>query len=103
MRDSQKTTATKYTKSYLLILEALTISLDDYTKLIKKVSDRKLFLLLSSLNEARNQIVEAVSNTSKFEVKPSPEQYQGAEKVLPIIQKMQVELELRLKQSKQKP
>jgi len=52
---------------------------------------------MSSLNEARNQIVEAVSNTSKFEVKPSPEQYQDAEKVYPLIQIMQEELELRLK------
>ena len=88
---------TKYTKSHLLILEALTISLKDYKRHIKKISDRELFLLMSSLNEARNQIVEAVSNTRKFEVKPSPEQYQDAEKVSPIIQMMQEELELRLK------
>ena len=89
--------ATKYTKSHLLILEALAISLKDYKRHVKKMSDRELFLLMSSLTEAQNQIVEAVSNTRKFEVKPSPEQYQDAEKIPPLIQMMQEELELRLK------
>jgi len=89
---------TKYTKSHNLILEALTIPFENYIKHIKNMQDRDLYLLMSELNQACNQIVEAVSNTTKFEVKPSPEQFEDAEKLRPVIQEMQKELKLRLKQ-----
>ena len=88
---------TKYTKSHLLILEALTIPFENYIKHIRNMKDRDLYLIMSELKQAHNQIVEAVSNTTKFEVKPSPEQFKDAEKVFPLIQMMQEELELRLK------
>jgi len=88
----------KYTKSHKLILEALTISLEDYMRHIKNMKDRDLYLIMSELNKACNQIVEAVGNTTRFEVKPSPAQFEDAEKLRPVIQKMQEELELRLKQ-----
>ena len=91
---------TKYTKSHNLILEALTIPLENYARHIKNMKDRDLYLLMSELNRAYNQIVEAVSNTTKFEVKPSPEQFEDAEKIHPVIQEMQKELELRLEQNK---
>ena len=93
---------TEYTKSHQLILEALTIPLEGYRRHINKMKNRDLYLLMSALNEARNQIMEAVGNITKFEVKPSPEQYQDAEKVLPIIQEMQKELELRILQQETK-
>lgn len=92
----------KYTKSHKLILEALTIPLEDYVKHIKNMEDRNLYLLMSELNKAYNQIVEAIGNTTKFEVKPSPAQFEDAEKLRPVIQKMQEELELRLKQRETK-
>jgi hypothetical protein len=91
---------TKYTQSHNLILEALAIPLESYTKHIKKMKDRDLYLLMSELNQACSQIADAVSNTTKFEVKPSPEQFQDAEKLQPAIQEMQKELELRLRQEK---
>ena len=93
---------TKYTKSHNLILEALTIPVGNYMKHIKKMKDRDLYLLMSELNQAYNQITDAVSNTAKFEVKPSPAQFEDAEKLSPVIQEMQKELELRLKQGEAK-
>jgi hypothetical protein len=89
---------TEYTKSHQLILKALTIDLEAYRRNIKKMKDRDLYFLMSALNDARNHIVEAVSNITKFEIKPSPEQFEDAEKVLPIIQEMQTELESRMQQ-----
>lgn len=91
---------TKYTKSHNLILEALAIPFESYARHIKKMKDRDLYLLMSELNQACNLITEAVGNTTKFEVKPSPEQFEDAEKLRPVIQEMQAELELRLKQKK---
>jgi len=91
---------TKYTKSHNLILEALAIPLENYVKHVKKMKDRDLYLLMSELNQACNYIVEAVSNTTKFEVKPSPAQFGDAEKLRPVIQEMQKELELRLEQQR---
>jgi len=93
---------TKYTKSHNLILEALAIPFESYVKHIKTMKDRDLYLLMSELNQACNQIVEAVGNTTKFEVKPSPAQFEDAEKLQPVIQEMQKELELRLKQEEVK-
>ena len=93
---------TKYTKSHNLILEALTIPVGNYMKHIKKMKDRDLYLLMSELNQAYNQITDAVGNTAKFEVKPSPAQFEDAEKLRPVIQEMQKELELRLKQGEAK-
>ena len=93
---------TKYTKSHKLILEALTIPVEGYRRHINKMKDRDLYLLMSTLNEARNQIMEAVCNITKFEVKPSPEQYKDAENVLPIIQEIQKELESRTHQHETK-
>ncbi|HEX79188.1 MAG TPA: hypothetical protein G4O19_03420 [Dehalococcoidia bacterium] len=88
--------STKYTKSHNLILEAMAIPFESYPRIIKKMKDRDLYLLMSELNQACNQIVEAVSNTTKFEVKPTPAQFEDAEKLRPVIQEMQKELELRL-------
>ena len=68
----------------------------------KKLSDSQLFLIVSSLNKVRNQIINALSDTGKFEVKPPPEQYEDAEKVFSIIQVMQDELKLRLEQERPK-
>lgn len=93
---------TQYTKSHNLILEALSIPSDNYTKLIKKMTDNNLYLLMSELNQACNYIVDAVSNTTKFEVKPSPIQFQDAEKLRPVIGEMQKELKLRLDQKEAK-
>ena len=93
---------TKYTKSHNLILEALAIPVGNYMKHIKKMKDRDLYLLMSELNQAYNQITDAVSNTVKFEVKPSPAQFEDAEKLRPVIQEMQKELELRIKQEEAK-
>jgi hypothetical protein len=89
---------TKYTKSHNLILEALAIPFENYIRHIKKMRDRDLYLLMSEFNHACSQITEAVGNTTKFEVKPSPAQFKDAEKLRTVIQEMQKELELRLKQ-----
>jgi len=91
---------TKYTRPHNLILEALAIPRESITRRITKMKDRDLYLLMSELNQACKLIVDAVSNTTKFEVKPSPEQFEDAEKLRPVIDEMQQELERRLEQSK---
>jgi hypothetical protein len=91
---------TKYTKPHKLILEALAIPLETISRRVKKMRDRDLYLLMSELNQACKLIMDAVRNTTKFEVKPTPEQFEDADKLRPVIEEMQQELERRLEQSK---
>jgi len=86
----------EYAKHHQLILEALTIPLEVYAQYIKKMQDRDLFNLMSGLHQAHRKIVDAVCNTTRFEVKPSPAQFQDAEKVAPIIQLIEAELASRV-------
>ena len=88
---------TKYTKHHDLIKEALALPPESYSRLVKKLKDRDLYLLMTELDQACRQIPDAVANTTKFEVKPSPRQFQDAEKLSPLIHEMQKELEARLK------
>jgi hypothetical protein len=91
---------TRYTKPHKLILEALSIPRESISRQVRKMKDRDLYLLMNELNQACNLIVNAVNNTTKFEVKPSPEEFEDAEKLRPVIEEMQQELERRLEQSK---
>jgi len=89
---------TRYTKSHRLILEALEIPLQNYPELISRIKDGDLYLLMCELDHACRYIQDAVANTAKFEVKPSPAQFQDSEKIRPIIELMQKELEGRANQ-----
>jgi len=86
---------TRYTRSHKLILEALEIPLQNYPGLISRMKDRDLYLLMCELDHACRHIQDAVANTAKFEVKPSPAQFQDSEKIAPVIELMQKELERR--------
>jgi len=92
---------TQYTKSHKLILEALEIPLQNYPGLISRMKDRDLYLLMGELDHACSYIQDAVANTAKFEVKPSPAQFQDCEKIRPVVELMQKELERRAGQKQQ--
>ncbi|MDD5486150.1 MAG: hypothetical protein PHW65_01150 [Dehalococcoidales bacterium] len=85
----------QYTRSHELILEALEIPLQNYPGLISRLKDRDLYLLMCELDHACRYIQDAVANTARFEVKPSPAQFQDSEKIAPVIELMQKELERR--------
>ncbi|MBN1369704.1 MAG: hypothetical protein JW954_05665 [Dehalococcoidaceae bacterium] len=92
---------TRYTNSHKLIIEALEIPLEKYPGLISRMKDRDLYLLMGELDHACRYIQDAVANTAKFEVKPSPAEFQDSEKIAPVIELMQKELERRAGQKQQ--
>ena len=92
---------TQYTRSHRLIVEALSIPTEKYPLLLKKMKDRQLLLLMSELQHAIEHIQQAVANTAKFEVKPSPAQYRDAQQAAPVLQAICRELGQRSKPQQQ--
>ena len=86
----------EYVKEHQLLAEALKFSQEEFADVCKKVDDQKLYNLLRTISQARNKILDAMM-AHTMERKPSPIQWNAADKAAYIVKTIENELLVRVK------